>query len=90
MSFVVSDGDNVAWDLRGLQQYFGDAARGSFSVGYGVSPSLVDLAPSVLRWYYENASSGVARTSSSPGRAAADTSTPAECSPTTWTGSCAG
>jgi hypothetical protein len=58
VSFVISDGDNVAWDIRGLQRYYGNAARGSFSVGYGVSPSLVDLAPSVLRWYYENASSG--------------------------------
>ena len=61
VSFVVSDGDNVQWDLRGLQEYYGNADRGSFSVGYGISPSLVDLAPSVLRWYYENASSGVAK-----------------------------
>jgi hypothetical protein len=61
VSFVVSDGDNVAWDLHGLQQYYGNADRGSFSVGYGVSPSLVDLAPAALRWYYENASSGVHR-----------------------------
>jgi hypothetical protein len=61
VSFVVSDGDNVAWDLRGLQQYYGNADRGRFSVGYGISPSLVDLAPSALRWYYENASRGAAR-----------------------------
>src|SRR5262249_42617168 len=39
-----------------LQRYFGNPDRGNFSVGYGVSPSLVDLAPAVLRWYYENAS----------------------------------
>jgi hypothetical protein len=56
VSFVVSDGDNVQWNLRGLHDYYGNADRGSFSVGYGISPSLVDLAPSVLRWYYENAS----------------------------------
>jgi hypothetical protein len=61
VSFVVSDGDNVAWDLWGLQRYYRNPDRGRFSVGYGVSPSLVDLAPSVLRWYYENASSGVAK-----------------------------
>jgi hypothetical protein len=58
VSFIVSDGDNVAWDLRGLQQYYRNADRGSFSVGYGINPLLVDLAPSALRWYYENASSG--------------------------------
>jgi len=61
VSFVVSDGDNIQWDLRGLQEYYGNADRGSFSVGYGISPSLVDLAPSALRWYYENASGGVAK-----------------------------
>ena len=61
VSFVVSDGDNVAWDLRGLNQYYGNPERGSFSVGYGISPSLVNLAPAALRWYYENASSGVAK-----------------------------
>jgi hypothetical protein len=27
-------------------------------MGYGVSPSLLDLAPGVLRWYYENARNG--------------------------------
>ncbi len=61
VSFVVSDGDNVAWDLDGLQQYYRNADRGSFSVGYGVNPSLVDLAPAALRWYYENARSGKAK-----------------------------
>ena len=55
VSFVVSDGDNVQWNLRGLQQYYRNPDRGRFSIGYGVSPALVDLAPSVLRWYYENA-----------------------------------
>jgi hypothetical protein len=61
VSFVVSDGDNVAWNLRGLNQYYRNPDRGSFDVGYGVSPSLVNLAPAALRWYYENASSGKAR-----------------------------
>jgi hypothetical protein len=61
VSFVISDGDNVAWDLWGLNQYYGNPDRGSFSVGYGISPSLVDLAPAALRWYYENASRGKAK-----------------------------
>jgi hypothetical protein len=60
VSFVISDGDNVAWNLWGLNQYYGNPDRGSFNVGYGISPSLVDLAPAALRWYYENASSGEA------------------------------
>jgi hypothetical protein len=58
VSFVVSDGDNVGWNLWGLNEYYNNPDRGSFSVGYGISPSLVDLAPAAMRWYYENANSG--------------------------------
>lgn len=61
VTFVISDGDNVAWNLWGLHEYFANPVRGSFNVGYGISPSLVDLAPGPLRWYYENASDGPAR-----------------------------
>ncbi|MPY60036.1 GxGYxYP domain-containing protein [Streptomyces spongiae] len=60
VSFVISDGDNVAWNLWGLQQYFSNPDRGRFDVGYGIAPSLVDLAPAAMRWYYENASRGAA------------------------------
>ncbi|MEU0071767.1 GxGYxYP domain-containing protein [Streptomyces sp. NPDC006332] len=60
VTFVISDGDNVAFNLWGLQQYFANPVRGSFDVGFGISPSLVDLAPGPLRWYYENASAGPA------------------------------
>ena len=56
--FVASDGDNIAWDLWGLNNYFSDANRGTFNMGYGISPSLVDLAPAAMRWYYQNASNG--------------------------------
>lgn len=56
--FVISDGDNVAWDLWGLYDYFKSPKRGTFSVGYGISPAMVDLAPAPMRWYYENANDG--------------------------------
>jgi hypothetical protein len=58
VSFVISDGDNVAWNLWGLQKYLTGPARGSFNVGYGVSPSMADLAPAALDWYYRNALTG--------------------------------
>lgn len=61
VSFVISDGDNIAWNLWGLNEYYNNPDRGSFSVGYGISPSLVDLAPAALRWYYENANNGEAK-----------------------------
>lgn len=56
--FIASDGDNIAWDLWGLNNYFADPNRGTFNMGYGISPSMVDLAPAPMRWYYENASKG--------------------------------
>ncbi|SFD88846.1 GxGYxY sequence motif-containing protein [Chitinophaga sp. CF118] len=56
VTFLVSDGDNIAYDLWSLQNYFSNPIRGTFNMGYTISPSLVDLAPATLRWYYENAS----------------------------------
>ena len=32
--------------------------RGGFNMGWALSPSLADLAPSVLRWYFDTASNG--------------------------------
>lgn len=54
VTFLVSDGDNIAYNLWSQQQYFSNPLRGNFAVGYTISPSLYDLAPAVLRWYFEN------------------------------------
>ena len=61
VTFVVTDGDNVQWDLGGFPAYFNDAARGTFNMGWALSPSLADLAPSVLRWCFDNSSNGLSR-----------------------------
>jgi hypothetical protein len=61
VTFIATDGDNVEFDINGSVNYFNHPARGRFSMGYGLSPSLADLAPSVLRWYFENASNGPSR-----------------------------
>jgi GxGYxYP putative glycoside hydrolase C-terminal domain len=57
--FYMSDGDNVGYTSWTMQQKFGSTAaatgRGQFPLGWGISPSLVDVAPSMLRWYYQNA-----------------------------------
>jgi len=58
VTFLTSDGDNVAFNLWSLRNYFDHPSRGSFDMGYTISPSLVDLAPSVMRWYYDHASRG--------------------------------
>jgi hypothetical protein len=57
VTFVMSDGDNVQWNLGGEPGYFNNPARGRFSMGWALSPSLADLAPSVLRWHYDLSSS---------------------------------
>jgi hypothetical protein len=61
VTFVLSDGDNIAFDLWSMQSWYADPLRGSFDMGFEISPALVDLAPATMRWYYENASSGAHR-----------------------------
>jgi hypothetical protein len=64
VSFVMTDGDNVQWLLGGFQSgtgWFASPERGNFDMAYGIPPALCELAPSVMRWYYDNAST-------SPGR----------------------
>lgn len=58
VTFITTDGDNVQWDIGDLAGYFTNAARGQFSMGWTISPTLVDLAPSILRWYFDNSSNG--------------------------------
>lgn len=56
VTFVMSDGDNVQWNLGGEPGLYNNPARGAFNMGWSLSSSLADLAPSVLRWYYDYAS----------------------------------
>lgn len=57
VTFLVSDGDNIAYNLWSQQQYFTHPLSGSFAMGYTISPSLYDLAPAALRWYFEKSTS---------------------------------
>lgn len=61
VTFLVSDGDNLSVDTWQLNNYLNNPNRGSFNMGYTISPSLADLAPSVLSWYYEHASNGTGK-----------------------------
>jgi len=63
-AFLMTDGDNVQWLLGNFQsdsRWYGSPVRGQFDMGYGIPPVLSVLAPSVMRWYYDNAGT-------SPGR----------------------
>ncbi len=57
VTFVVSDGDNKGWVMRGFatnERLFASPRRGEFNVGWTLPPLLSELAPSVLAWIYEN------------------------------------
>jgi hypothetical protein len=61
VSFVFTDGDNIQWLLGGFQsskRWYASPLRGSFDMGWGIAPGLLDLAPSVMQWYYDNESAG--------------------------------
>ncbi len=61
VAFLNTDGDNIQWllgDFQSSTRWFANPNRGAFDLGWGISPSLVDLAPSVMRWYYDHASAG--------------------------------
>ena len=59
VSFLFTDGDNLQWTLGNLQsdtRWFASPYRGNFDMGWGLPPSLVHAAPTVMSWYYNNAS----------------------------------
>ncbi|MDR1789833.1 MAG: hypothetical protein LBR12_05775 [Opitutaceae bacterium] len=63
VAFVLTDGDNLGWTLKsfagdGKQRWFSSPLRGKFPMNYGLSPSLRDLAPPALQWFYRNAKTG--------------------------------
>jgi hypothetical protein len=61
VTFLITDGDNIQWMLGDFPtdpRWFGSTQRGKVDLGWGISPSLVDLAPSVMRWYYDQSGAG--------------------------------
>jgi hypothetical protein len=58
VTFVVTDGDNVQWNINGYPAYFNHPAHGAFDMGWALAPSLADLGPSVPRWFYDHSSNG--------------------------------
>jgi hypothetical protein len=48
-----SDGDNIQFDQNAIYLLWKDPARGSVPVGTTLSPSLQELNPKLLDWYYQ-------------------------------------
>ena len=60
--FVMSDGDNIQWLLNWFytdQRWFGSQNRGQVDIGWTISPSLSELAPTVMNKIYSSASDNI-------------------------------
>ncbi len=55
LALTMSDGDNLCTWRGYFRQYFTDPLHGTFPVGWGMAPSLIDVAPTMARWYYDHA-----------------------------------
>ncbi len=56
VSFTISDGDNLQYDQHRMAALWRDPVRGSFPIGWTISPSLVQTAPSLAAYYISTAS----------------------------------
>ncbi len=58
VTFIMSDGDNIQWlmnDFSTSEKWYGSPLRGQFNMGWTISPSMVDLAPTIMAYLYDNA-----------------------------------
>ena len=58
VAFVMSDGDNVQWltnDFARNSRWFGSTFRGDFDFTFDLSPSLLDVNPVALKYFYDQA-----------------------------------
>ena len=56
VSFTISDGDNLQYDQHRMAALWRDPVRGSIPIGWTISPSLVQTAPSLAAYYMSTAS----------------------------------
>ena len=54
VAITMSDGDNLITWRDFWRGYFTDPLHGTFPLGYGIGPTLIDVAPTMARWYYEH------------------------------------
>ena len=56
VSFVVTDGDNMAYLWNGLRYHWDDPGRGNVHINWTFSPQLADLLPGVVSYFHKIAS----------------------------------
>jgi hypothetical protein len=52
VTFVMSDGDNLGYDMNTMREYWDAPERGQIPLGWTVSPYLMELAPAVMDYFY--------------------------------------
>jgi hypothetical protein len=57
VSFTFSDGDNLQYDQHRMLHLWEDRLRGSFPVGWTLSPLLIEAAPAIAAYYARTATS---------------------------------
>jgi hypothetical protein len=54
VSFVVSDGDNAQYVLGRMFDVWHDPDFGTVPEGWTLPPGMIDYAPSMMQWFYQN------------------------------------
>ena len=57
--FLMTDGDNIQWMTHSFatsKKWYNADERGSFPLGWTISPALSELAPPIMKYLYDNAS----------------------------------
>ena len=55
LAITMSDGDNLCTWKDFWPKYFRDPLHGTFPLAYGMGPTLLDLSPPLVQWFYEHA-----------------------------------
>lgn len=55
LALTMSDGDNLCTWRGYFRSYFTDPLHGTFPVAYGMAPTLLDVAPTMAKWYFDHA-----------------------------------
>ncbi len=55
LAITISDGDNYCTWRDFFRRYFQNPLHGTFPIGWGMGPGLIDCAPTEVKWYYSHA-----------------------------------
>jgi hypothetical protein len=55
IALTVSDGDNLCTWQSYFRRWFQSPYLGKFAISWGMGPTLIDVAPTIARWYFRHA-----------------------------------